>query len=204
MVERDFQAAMEQVRAASSGTVMLDHWPGVGAIDLLDRHGRAVELKWAKSGDALCNTAWDVAKLATALVEERIADAWIAAGAPIAHWEAHRPGVELFSPAVYEGDALIGRYESWWRFWCNDVATRPTHRPESFSVSRSIAVPVTLDGEPFELRAAQITVSDARWKTHVCPHTWRGEGCRPRPWPDSVDLAGTVASRDSRQPGCDP
>ena len=182
LVERDFQRAMEQVRAVASRAVMLEHWPRVGAIDLLDPHGRqAVELKWAKSGDTLCNSAWDVAKLATALVEERIADAWIAAGAPIAHWEAHAPGVELFAPAAYEGDALIGRYESWWRLWCKDVGTRPTHRPEGFSVSRTIAVPVTLDGEPFELRAARVTVTDARWRAHVCPHAWRGERCRPRP-----------------------
>ena len=96
---------------------MLEHWPAVGPIDLLDDHGLAVELKWAKSGDTLCNCAWDVAKLATALVEEQVQDAWIAAAAPIAHWHAHRPGTELFEPATYEGDALIRRYESWWRFW---------------------------------------------------------------------------------------
>jgi hypothetical protein len=45
MVERDFQKAMELVRPATSRTVLLEHWPSVGAIDLLDVHGRAVELK---------------------------------------------------------------------------------------------------------------------------------------------------------------
>lgn len=79
-VERDFQRAMEQVRAVSSRMIVLEHWPGVGAIDLLDQDGLAVDLKWARSGDTLCNSAWDVAKLATALVEERVKDAWIAVG----------------------------------------------------------------------------------------------------------------------------
>jgi hypothetical protein len=30
-VERDFQRAMEQVRAVSSRMIVLEHWPGVGA-----------------------------------------------------------------------------------------------------------------------------------------------------------------------------
>jgi hypothetical protein len=179
-VERDLQRAMEQARAASAQTLALERWPGVGAVDLVDPQGLAVELKWAKSGATLCNSAWDVAKLGTALVEERIDDAWIAAGAPTAHWDAHAPGAELFEAAAYEGDALIRRYEAWWRFWCNDVATRPTQLPEGLRVSHTIVVPVTLDGEPFQLRAARVTVTDARWKRHVCPHVWRGETCPAR------------------------
>jgi hypothetical protein len=179
-VERDLHRATEKARAVSSRTVVLARWPGVGAIDLLDQQGLAVELKWAKSGDTLCNSAWDIAKLATALLEERIREAWIVAGAPITHWGGHAPGVELFQPAAYEGDALIGRYESWWRFWCKAVGTRPAHRPEGIGVSRANAVPVTLGGEPFQLRAAQVTVTDARWRPHVCPHAWRGEQCAPR------------------------
>jgi hypothetical protein len=127
-VERDFQRAIEQVRAVSSRMIVLEHWPGVGAIDLLDQDGLAVELKWARSGDTLCNSAWDVAKLATALVEERVEDAWIVAGAPITHWTARAPGVELFEPATYEGDALIRRYASWWRF----CATTLAHGPRTY------------------------------------------------------------------------
>jgi hypothetical protein len=180
-VERDLQRAMEQARPVSPRTVVLKCWPAVGPIDLLDSHGLAIELKWAKSGDTLCNSAWDIAKLATALVEEQIEDAWIAAGAPIAHWDLRRPGAELFEPATYEGDALIWRYESWWRFWCKGVGTRPTHLPQAICVSRITAVAVTLDSEPFELRAAHIAVTDARWRPHVCPHVWRGETCPPRP-----------------------
>ena len=35
--------------------------------------------------------------------------------------------------------------------------------------------------EPFELRAARIAVTDARWRLHVCPHVWRGDTCPSRP-----------------------
>jgi Acetyltransferase (GNAT) domain len=66
-------------------------------------------------------------------------------------------------------------------FWCKDVATRTTHLPQTFTVSSAIAVRVTLDGEPFELRAARIELTDSAWRQHVCPHVWTGESCRPRP-----------------------
>ena len=180
-VERDFQRAMEATRPASSLSVVLEHWPGVGPIDLVDERALGVELKWCRSGDALCNAAWDIAKLATALAEGAIGKAWIAAGAPVAHWISGAPGVELFELTRHDDDILIRHYESWWRFWCKEVATRPTHLPEGFAVSETVAVRVTLEGEPFELRAARVEVTSTRWRAHVCPHVWRGETCRPRP-----------------------
>ncbi len=117
-VERDLQRAMEEGRPASSSRrVVLRHWPAVGAIDLVAEGGLAVELKWSKSGDGLSNSAWDIAKLATALAEGQLDYAWIVAGAPVAHWRSRAAGVELFRPDSYNGDALIRKYESWWRFW---------------------------------------------------------------------------------------
>ncbi len=182
MSERDFQRALEKVSGARSGALSLAAWPKVGRVDLELPDGVGVELKWCKSGDTLANCSWDVAKLATALAEHRLTDALIAAGAPIEHWSRAQPGVELFDDAVYESDELIRRYESWWRFWCKDVSTRPVRLPTVINVADAGRVPVELDGASYLLRAARITVGDRTWRTHVCPHRWRGERCEPRPW----------------------
>lgn len=178
--ERDFQRAMEMTRRASPRSVPLAHFPGVGPVDLMNDSLGAVELKWCNSGDTLCNSAWDVAKLATLLAEGRVDNAWIAAGAPVAHWRSGAPGVELFERTSFDGDAIVRRYESWWRSWCGAVLTRPTHLPEGIAVTETISVPVRLDSKPFELRAGRVEVTDSSWRPHVCPHVWRAEPCHPR------------------------
>jgi hypothetical protein len=179
-VERDFQRSMESVRAASPRTIVLEHWPGVGPVDLTADGGVAVELKWCKSGDGLCNGAWDIAKLATLLAERRADGAWIAAGAPVEHWAQSRGRCRTLRAgdvrrrrarqALRELVALLvqGR---------RDASNAP---PNGFAVSRRIAIPVTLDRKPFELRAARIDLTDSCWRPHICPHSWRQEACRRR------------------------
>jgi hypothetical protein len=125
LTERDFQRAMESVTGGHPGRVELTHWPTVGPVDLVLPGDIALELKWCNSGDTLLNCVWDIAKLGSAIAEGEIAQGLIVAGAPAAHWADEAPGVELFARAVYDGDALVRRYESWWRFWCKDVLTRP-------------------------------------------------------------------------------
>lgn len=180
-VERDLQNALEDATGAHSVRIELEHWPAVGPVDLMLSSRVAVELKWCKSGDTLANCAWDIAKLGCALMEGEVEDAYVVAGAPSAHWRGGRPGVELFAAQELRADDLVRRYESWWRFWCRDVATRPTALPSAVSVTPLDPVTVELDAEPFDLRAARIAVRDARWQPHVCPHRWRGETCSPRP-----------------------
>lgn len=142
----------------------------------------AVELKWCRAGDTLANCAWDVAKLACALAEDQVDAAMIVAGAPASHWASSGSGVELFDAHTYEGEELVRRYASWWRFWCKDVATRPIDLPHSISVAPAHSFLIELDGEPFELRTACVHVTEGRWRRHVCPHRWRGELCPPRAW----------------------
>jgi hypothetical protein len=141
-----------------------------------------LELKWCTSGTTLVNCAWDIAKLGCALAEGQIAAGFIAAGAPAAHWEGPNLGVELFKPHTYEDDDLVRGYESWWRFWCKDVKTRPVDLPRAITVTNEESVTAELAGEPFVLRLAEVAVLDPAWRAHVCPHRSRGERCRPRPW----------------------
>jgi hypothetical protein len=181
-VERDFQRAVETAGGVRSRAVNLERWPAVGSVDVLLSGGVGLELKWCKSGNALGNCAWDVAKLGCAIAEGQLAAGLIAAGAPAEHWRTAAPGVGLFDSRSYPDDAIVREYESWWRFWCKDVNTRPVRLPHTVSVIDEASVSAELDGVPFVLRLAQVTVNDASWRTHVCPHRWRNELCPPRPW----------------------
>jgi len=182
MAERDLQRVLESASGARSAAFELASWPNVGRVDLELPGPTGVELKWCRSGDGLSNCAWDVAKLATGLAEGRIVDAFIVAGAPLDHWDRREGGAELFDVDVFESGDLVSRYESWWRFWCKDVLTRPVRLPKSIRVSDAGRVRVALAGRVYMLRASRISVDDPAWRTHVCPHRWRGERCRPRPW----------------------
>jgi len=113
--ERDFQRAMESVTDSGAAPLRLEHWPAVGPVDVMLPGRAALELKWCKSGDTLGHCAWDIAKLGCALAERQVERAFIAAGAPAPHWRSSAPGVELFTPRVYEYDAIVRAYESWWR-----------------------------------------------------------------------------------------
>ena len=117
MTERDLQRKLEDVSGAGSRPLRLAAWPNVGRVDLELADGVGVELKWCRSGDTLVNCAWDIAKLGTALAEGQLLVAILVAGAPTQHWNEGQPGVELFDNTVYEGDDLVRRYESSWRFW---------------------------------------------------------------------------------------
>jgi hypothetical protein len=130
LTERDFQRAVEGASGAHSAPIQLDRWPSVGSVDIMVPGRVALELKWCKSGDTLGNCAWDIAKLGCAIAEGRVARGLIAAGAPAAHWSSSAQGVELFTTRMYEDDDLTRRYESWWRFWCKDVKTRPVELPQ--------------------------------------------------------------------------
>jgi hypothetical protein len=180
--EGDFQRAIESAASASSGSIQLDSWPAVGPVDVVLPGNTGVELKWCKTGDKLANCVWDIAKLATAIAEEKLAYGLIAAGAPDTHWATNSPGVALFTPGEHDTPELVRNYEGWWRFWCKDVMTRPTRLPQTIRIVDTGGVPVPLDGVPFTLRLASVEVLDATWRDHVCPHRWRGEECRPRPW----------------------
>jgi hypothetical protein len=127
-------------------------------------------------------TAWDIAKLAAALAEQQIEKGVLIAGAPATHWHTAAHGVDLFQRQVLVNDDLVRRYESWWRFWCGDVLTRPVELPRCFGVTPYHEVTVDLDHEPFVLKLAQVTVEDPSMRTHVCPHRWQGQLCRPRAW----------------------
>lgn len=187
LVERDFQRALEEATGARSVSVELKRWPQVGPIDIVLTGGIALELKWCKSGDTLGNCAWDVAKLACALVEDKIAEGWIVAGAPAAHWDTNSSGVALFTSRAYVGDEIVRSYESWWRFWCKDVLTRPVDLPNSLTVAGDDAVDIELDGVPYVLRSARVEVIDPTWRPHVCPHRWQGVKCRSRTWDPNGD-----------------
>ncbi len=66
VVEGDFKRAVE---ASAASTSSLGYWPRMAPIDVMRADNVGLELKWCMSGDALCNCAWDVAKLACPLAD---------------------------------------------------------------------------------------------------------------------------------------
>jgi hypothetical protein len=76
---------------------------------------------------------------------------------------------------------LVREYVGWWRFWCKDVKTRPIELPTAIAVMDDDGLEIESDGDAYLLRWARVEVVDAAWRTHVCPHRWRGERCPPRP-----------------------
>jgi hypothetical protein len=189
--EHDLQQALASADNAAPGEIRLKHWPQASPIDLvIDEVG--LELHLCQSGDGLATCAWDIAKLATVTAERKLADSWIIAGAPAWHWDTRRPGVELFREHTYVGDELVEAYETWWRLWCNELTTRPTHLPQSFAVSAPDSLATRLGRVPFIFRFARITVLKPTWNAYVCPHRWRDRFCLPRPW-DPDGSGGVVA-----------
>jgi len=191
LVEHDFQLALEEATGASSAAIALKHWPEAGPLDLVLDGDVAIELQWCQSGDTLANCSWDIAKLACAVGERKVADGWLVAAAPSWHWNGRRPGVGLFKPRVYAGDDLIAEFEGTWRLWCNNIQTRPTHLPESFAVTDPGSVTTRLGRVPFEIRFARVEVVKHTWQVHVCPHRWQDRLCLPRPW-DPDGFGGLV------------
>lgn len=169
--ERDLQEALELATGTAHATGALD-------LELAPRVG--LELKWAQSGDTLCNCAWDIAKLGTAVAEGRLDAGYLVAGAPDAHWNAGAPGTELLESAAYPGLAIVERYEGWWRFWCRDVVTQPVRLPAGIGVTGGTRVRAVLGGTPFSIRVAEVRARPDEWVDFVCPHVARGEPCRER------------------------
>ncbi|MGA2471711.1 MAG: hypothetical protein ABSG64_13595 [Solirubrobacteraceae bacterium] len=182
LVEHDLQEALESATNAGPAEIALRHWPEVGPFDLVLDGDVAFELQWGQSGDDLAGCAWDIAKLACATAERKISEGWLVAAAPAWHWDTHRPGVELLREHVYVGDDLAADYEDWWRLWCNEITTRPTHLPLSFGVTDVESMDVRLGRVPFVFRFARIEVLKHTWQPHVCPHRWHDRACLPRPW----------------------
>jgi hypothetical protein len=192
--EHDLQQALEATCGASSAAIPLKHWPQVAPLDLVIDARVGIELQWCQSGDGLAGCAWDIAKLATASAERKIAEAWLIAAAPAWHWDSRRPGVELLRREhAYVGDELVEDYEDWWRLWCNEITSRPTHLPQSFAVTEPGSLSARIGRVPFIFRFARIEVRKPTWNPHLCPHRWRDRICLPRPW--DLDGSGGVGAQ---------
>lgn len=181
LAEKHLQSAFDEVSGAGRESIRLEHWPGVGQVDVMVKPRLGVELKWARPGtDTLANCAWDVAKLATAVNEGTIDEGYIVAGARAEDWASKVEGSELFGNRTWVGADIVDQYERWWRSWCRAVTTRPVDLPSAVTVAPLDPVKATLAGTPWEIRLARVTVDDPAWRPHVCPHVVRGEGCGPQ------------------------
>lgn len=194
LTEADFQAALASVAGEPSVAMTLKHWPEIGPFDLVLDEFAGIELQWCISGDGLSGCAWDIAKLASAIAEHKLTYGWILAAAPSWHWQTRRPGVELFRERDYLAEDLVEDYEDWWRLWCNEVPSRPTHLPRAFALTDPGSFSARLGRVPFEFRFARVEVRGSTWSPYVCPHRWRDRLCLPRPW-DPSGSGALVATR---------
>ena len=197
--EADVLAALAQGAGTASVPLTLKHWPAIGPLDLVLDGDIGIELQWCISGDGLAGSAWDIAKLAATIAEHKLAAGWIIGAAPSWHWETRRRGVELYREQAYTSDDLVEDYEDWWRLWCNEVMSRPTHLPRSFAVVEAGELAGARIGRvPFTFRFARVELRASVWNPYVCPHHWRDRRCLPRPW-DPEGTGEIVTPRDSER-----
>ncbi len=197
--EADVIAALAETAGTPNAPLTLKHWPAIGPLDLVLDDEIGIELQWCISGDGLAGCAWDIAKLAAAIAEHRLSSGWIVGAAPSWHWETRRRGVELFRPHIYVNDDLVEDYEDWWRLWCNEVMSRPTHLPRSFALVETGELAGARIGRvPFTFRFARVEVRASTWNPYVCPHHWRDRLCLPRPW-DPEGTGEIVTPRQSER-----
>ena len=199
LTEADLQGVLADLGGAAEVSLSLKHWPAVGPTDVVLEDGTGIEIQWCISGDTLAGCAWDIAKLAAAIAEHKLNDGWIIAVAPTWHWQTRRPGVELFRECDYQCEELIEDYEDWWRLWCNEVMSRPTHLPRSFALADPGEIADARIGRvPFTIRYARVVARASTWTPYVCPHHWRDRRCLPRPW-DPDGTGEIVAPRESER-----
>lgn len=169
--EADFEKALSEELASDLQTqrqfpLQLDGWSGrLGNVDIaLTLPGEQLvlmELKWGGQ-DALAACAWDSVKLATAQAEGKTSRALLCAAAPRATWDRSLEGTEFFTTQDWELESVLHRYEGWFEFWRRDVKNYPRVVAARWS---TVLLPIDdtefeWDGEPWELRASEISAGD--------------------------------------------
>lgn len=137
--------------------------PRVGEVDvtLVDATTREphafIELKWGAA--TLYNCIWDLGKMATAVAGGHVPRAFLVAGASEAAW-AGAAGREVFDERAWKASDLFARdYLPGWKKWWEEVKTRPQLLPAEM-ITREIArAAMTINGLPWSLRAAEVTLT---------------------------------------------
>lgn len=143
-------------------TIHLADWPKVGRVDLAllrlaPRTGPVLtELKW----ESLANCVWDLAKLGLALHRSAGTAAYLVAGASTEAWATARGSTLLTTRRWDTQRDLLDGYADLWAFWRRDVKTRPLRLPARIATEYIVSTPVPLVAGDWEIRAAEVTVSD--------------------------------------------
>lgn len=129
-------------------------WPRDGPVDIIatDSAGTDVALVELKWGTELWNCVWDVGKMALANADLSV-DTYLLAGAPVKTWAKGGQGTAYFSQGDWTATRLVDENRALfaipaWGF--------PTRLPERFATNPVARTPLTIAGEPWELRLAQV------------------------------------------------
>lgn len=187
--ERDLQAVSASVLARTHPIVadplpvtgqaphgLSEYWPRLGNVDVALAAPPFlpvfVELKCGRGTDALGPCAWDLLKLAFALLVEATSAGFLMAAAPSSRWDEGIRGAELLDAGEWTAEELRESFAGWWRLWERDGRTEanpvgycpPPSVPSSFSTSPlGDPAPFMVGSTPWRLRLAEVAVWEREW-----------------------------------------
>jgi hypothetical protein len=152
----------------------LEDWPSRAGVDVAltpvsadgSRGAPALlALAWIGGTRTLDECAWDVARLAAAVARGRAAAAFLVACAPTPGWGARRPGVELFERGTLTVERLRAEpYRHHWLRAAQERRPQPARLPLAVVIQPFARLPMSLAGDPWELRCVRISVArDVEW-----------------------------------------
>jgi hypothetical protein len=163
-----FRAAAAEPVASIPGAVlvptevpfMVGEWPIRNYVDVGVRVPGMpplwIELKWGdhKMGEAV----WDISKVALGIEKNAASSALLIAGASSQRWARGTVGAEFFSEGTWplthiRSPAYVKGY---WQPYVNEELPQPTQLPRSIITRPVASVPLTLSGQPWELRCTEV------------------------------------------------
>jgi hypothetical protein len=130
-------------------------------------HSLVVELKWTHYGvvNALDDAMWDTFKLAHASSTlDAVDHGLLVYLAPLKAWEKPARFAEFFTDSLVDCRDLIAKHEGIWRWSLQEgSACRPTQLPPFIQTGPIASGGLTIDGEPWELRAALVRANGEPW-----------------------------------------
>jgi hypothetical protein len=132
-----------------------------------DSYSLVVELKWTHYGfvNALDEVPWDAFKLAQASATlQGVMHGLLVYLAPTKAWTKPARFASLFGDYFANSRTLIAEHEKIWR-WClkEGSASHPTKLPPALQTGPVGSASLTIDGEPWELRAAVVRANGEPW-----------------------------------------
>jgi hypothetical protein len=147
--------------------VTLPDWPRLGPVDITlsepDQPPSLVELKCGSGPDALGPCAWDLLKLASAVVAGAGSAGYMLAATTRAMWDRPARGADIFDSGAWEAGNVRELYADWWRSWEKRGDPRPLRVPARGQTAALGEAAFEAGGATWQLRLARVEADTDGW-----------------------------------------